>query len=140
LEREGVEAGDEAQLEQIVGSLRERTKTVREMAQSSLFFFRAPMMYDEKAVKKHITSEVPVLLAEAIAAFKQAPQWTAPAIHELISALAAAHGIPLGKVAQPLRIALCGGTVSPPIDATLMILGKNEALARLVRAHGLWSA
>ena len=139
LEREGVHVSDETQLEQIVLSLRERTKTVREMAQNSLFFFRAPTSYDEKAVKKNITPEVPALLAEAVAALKEAPQWTAPAIHESISALAASKGISLGKLAQPLRIAVCGATVSPPIDATLMILGKTEALARVLRAHALWS-
>jgi glutamyl-tRNA synthetase len=140
LDREGVQASDEAQLEQIVLALRERTKTVREMALNSLFFFRAPTSYDEKAVKKNITAEVPGLLAEAISALKEAAHWTAPAIHELISALAAARGIPLGKLAQPLRIAVCGGTVSPPIDATLMILGKTEAVTRLTRAQAAWSA
>jgi glutamyl-tRNA synthetase len=139
LEREGVQASDETQLEQIVLSLRERTKTVREMAQNSLFFFRAPTSFDEKAVKKNITSEVPALLLEAIAALSGVQQWTAPAIHEVISALATAKGISLGKLAQPIRIAVCGGTVSPPIDATLMILGKSEALARLTRAQGLWN-
>jgi glutamyl-tRNA synthetase len=140
LDREGIETSDEAQLEQIVLSLRERTKTVHEMAQSSLFFFRAPTSYDEKAVKKNITPEVPALLAQAAAALEAAPQWTAPAIHDLISALAAAKGISLGKLAQPLRIAVCGGTVSPPIDATLMILGKAETLARLARALASWTA
>ncbi len=71
LEREGVQAADETQLEQIVLSLRERAKTVREMAQSSVFFFRAPATYDEKAVRKHITAEVPALLAEAAAALER---------------------------------------------------------------------
>jgi glutamyl-tRNA synthetase len=139
LDREGIQASDETQLEQIVLSLRERTKTVREMAQNSLFFFRAPTSYDEKAVKKNITPGVPALLAEAIAALGAAPQWTAPAIHELISALAAAKGVSLGKLAQPLRIAVCGGTVSPPIDATLAILGKAETLARLRQAQAAWA-
>jgi glutamyl-tRNA synthetase len=140
LEQEGVRVSDEAQLEQIVLSLRERTKTVREMAQNSLFFFRAPTSYDEKAVKKNITAEVPGLLLEAIEALTQAPQWTAPALHETISAVATSKGLSLGKLAQPMRIAICGGTVSPPIDATLMILGKPEALARLTRAQALWSS
>ena len=139
LDREGIQAGDETQLEQIVLSLRERTKTVREMAQSSLFFFRAPTSYDEKAVKKNITPGVPALLAEAIAVLATAPLWTAPAIHELISALAAAKGVSLGKLAQPLRIAVCGATVSPPIDATLAILGKAETLARLRQAQAAWA-
>ena len=140
LEREGVQAADEAKLEQIVLSLRERAKTVREMAQSSVFFFRAPATYDEKAVRKHITAEVPALLAGAVVALGLLEHWNAAAIHELISGVAAAKGVSLGKLAQPIRLAVCGGTVSPPIDATLAILGKDEALSRLARAQALWGA
>jgi glutamyl-tRNA synthetase len=140
LEREGIQAADEAKLEQIVLSLRERAKTVFEMAQSSVFFFRAPATYDEKAVRKHITAEVPVLLAEAAEALGRLENWTAAAIHEVISGVATAKGIALGKLAQPIRLAMCGGTVSPPIDATLAILGKTEALLRLARAQTLWGA
>ena len=140
LEREGVQAADEAQLEQIILALRERAKTVREMAQSSVFFFRAPVSYDEKAVRKHITAEVPALLAETTLALERLDDWGAGAIHELISAVAAAKGVALGKLAQPIRLAVCGGTVSPPIDATLAILGKSEALSRLARAQALWGA
>ena len=140
LEREGVQAADEAMLEHIVLSQRERAKTVREMAQSSVFFFRAPATYDEKAVRKHITADVPALLAEAAAALGELAEWNAPAIHELISGVAAAKGVPLGKLAQPIRLAVCGGTVSPPIDATLAILGKSETLSRLTRALALWGA
>jgi glutamyl-tRNA synthetase len=140
LEREGVQASDEAQLEQIVISQRERAKTVREMALNSLFFFRAPAAFDEKAVRKHVTSEVPALLAEAAAVLGRLETWTAPAIHEAISAVAATKGVALGKLAQPIRLAVCGGTISPPIDATLAILGKTEALSRLARALSLWNA
>jgi glutamyl-tRNA synthetase len=139
LEREGVQAADEAMLEQIVLSLRERAKTVREMAQSSVFFFRAPATYDEKAVRKHITADVPALLAEAAAALERLDNWNAAAIHDLISGIATSKGVSLGKLAQPIRLAVCGGTVSPPIDATLAILGKAEALSRLAHAQALWS-
>jgi glutamyl-tRNA synthetase len=140
LEREGVQAADEAQLEQIVLSQRERAKTVREMALNSAFFFRAPVAYDEKAVRKHVTGDVRPLLAEAVAALGGLDNWSAAAIHDLISGLAAAKGIALGKLAQPIRLAVCGGTVSPPIDATLAILGKAEALSRLARAQAVWGA
>jgi len=140
LEREGVQAADEAKLEQIVLSLRERAKTVREMAQSSVFFFRAPATYDEKAVRKHVTADVPALLAEAAGGLGRLDNWNAAAIHELISGFAATNSISLGKLAQPIRLAVCGGTVSPPIDATLAILGKAETLSRLARALALWSA
>jgi len=140
LDRDGIHATDEAQLEQIVLSLRERTKTVREMAVNSAFFFRAPAAYDEKAVRKHVTADVLVLLAEAVKELGQLEIWSAPAIHELISAFAAAKGISLGKLAQPIRLAVCGGTVSPPIDATLAILGKTESLSRLNKARAIWGA
>jgi glutamyl-tRNA synthetase len=138
LEREGVQAADEAQLEQIVLAQRERAKTLHEMALNSVFFFRAPVAYDEKAVRKHVTADVPALLAEAAEALGRLEDWTAAAIHEVISGVAAARGVALGKLAQPIRLAVCGGTVSPPIDATLAILGKPQALSRLARAQALW--
>ncbi|MGO9036957.1 MAG: glutamate--tRNA ligase [Steroidobacteraceae bacterium] len=140
LNREGIEAGDEAQLEQIVLSQRERAKTVREMALNSLFFFRAPTAYDEKAVRKHVTAEVLTLLGEVFDQLARLPGWSAPAIHELINGMAVAKGVALGKLAQPIRLAVCGGTVSPPIDATLAILGKAESLSRWARARDLWGA
>jgi glutamyl-tRNA synthetase len=140
LEREGIQTANEAQLEQIVLSQRERAKTVREMALNSVFFFRAPTVYDEKAVRKHVTAEVLALLAEASSELDHLADWSAPAIHGVISGFATAKGISLGKLAQPIRLAVCGGTVSPPIDATLAILGKTEALARLTRARTVWGA
>ncbi len=138
LNREGIEAHDEAQLEQIVLAQRERAKTLREMAANSAFFFRAPASYDEKAVRKHVTSEVLAMLAEACEGLGQLAHWSAPAIHALINGLATAKGVSLGKLAQPIRLAVCGGTVSPPIDATLAILGREESLSRLRKARELW--
>jgi len=140
LNREGIEVSDEAQLEQIVLSQRERAKTVREMALNSVFFFRAPATYDDKAVRKHVTPDVLALLAAASSELGQLANWSAPAIHGVISGLAAARGVPLGKLAQPIRLAVCGGTVSPPIDATLAILGKTEAMSRLATARARWNA
>src|SRR5271168_782777 len=140
LDREGIQAGDEAQLEQIVVSQRERAKTVREMALNSVFFFIAPLAYDEKAVRKHVTAEVLPLLVQAVAGLERLAAWSAPAIHEFISGFAAEQGLSLGKLAQPIRLAVCGGTVSPPIDATLAILGKAESLARMNRALAIWRA
>jgi glutamyl-tRNA synthetase len=140
LEREGIEAADEAQLEQIVVSQRERAKTVREMALNSVFFFRAPTAYDEKAARKHVTAEVLALLPGAAQGLDQLAGWSGPAIHEYLNGYAAASGVSLGKLAQPIRLAMCGGSVSPPIDATLAILGKTEALSRLSRALAVWGA
>jgi len=138
LAREGIEANDEAQLEQIVLSQRERAKTVRDMALNSVFFFRAPTAYDDKAVRKHVTAQGLALLGEATSELGQLANWSAPAIHGVISGLAAGREVALGKLAQPIRLAVCGGTVSPPIDATLAILGKTETLSRLATAKARW--
>jgi glutamyl-tRNA synthetase len=87
-----------------------------------------------------VTPGVPELLNEACLALAQLGDWSAPAIHELINGLAVAHGIALGKLAQPIRLAVCGGTVSPPIDATLEILGREESISRLRQARERWGA
>jgi len=140
LERDGVSAPHDAQLEQIALAQRERAKTLQEMAANSLFFFRAPAVYDEKAVRKHVSPDIAALLAEAVRGLQELSDWSAPAIHAFISGLATEQSVPLGKLAQPIRLAVSGGTVSPPIDATLAILGRAEALKRLETACAAWRA
>jgi glutamyl-tRNA synthetase len=140
LERAGIQAGDDAQLAAIVLAQRERAKTLKEMAANSVFFFRAPESYDEKAVRKHVTPDIISAVREVTAAFADLADWTAPAIHEILGGFAAGKGLNLGKLAQPIRLAVCGGTVSPPIDATLAILGRTESLDRLARALRVWTA
>jgi glutamyl-tRNA synthetase len=140
LEREGIQTSDDAKLEQIVLNQRERVKTVREMALNSAFFFRPPSAYDDKAVRKHVTPDILTTLERAMDGFRQLPSWDAPTIHAFISEIATTGSLALGKLAQPLRIAVCGGTVSPPIDATLAILGRDEALSRLSSAIASWRA
>jgi glutamyl-tRNA synthetase len=140
LERDGIEAGDESALEQIVVAQRERAKTLVEMAANSRFFFRAPQAYDEKAVRKHITPGLPAVLAELADQLAALVEWHAPAIHALIESFATARALSLGKLAQPVRLAVSGGSISPPIDATLAILGQAESLARIRAAIQAWSA
>src|SRR5271166_1722854 len=139
LEREGVTADDEARLEQIVLVQRERAKTIKEMAVNSLFFFKAPTAFDEKAKSKHLTPDVLDVLRALLREFKGSADWTAPMLHAMIAAQGAASGLSLGKVAQPIRLAVCGGSVSPPIDATLAILGRDEVVSRLAQALSVWN-
>jgi glutamyl-tRNA synthetase len=138
LNRHGISTASDAQLEQIVLAQRERAKTIKEMAINSLFFFRAPLAYDEKAVRKHITPDIGPVLVELTQSLALLEDWSATRIHAVINDLATGKGLSLGKLAQPIRLALCGGTVSPPIDATLAILGKNETLLRLGSALATW--
>jgi glutamyl-tRNA synthetase len=136
----GVDARDDAQLELIVAAQRERAKTLKEMATNSVFFYRAPTAYDDKAVRKHVTADILALLAQVSASLQDLADWTPPAIHAVIGEFAARANVSLGKLAQPIRIAVCGGTVSPPIDATLAILGKHETLVRLRQAAEIWTS
>ena len=138
LERDGIQSADEAKLEQIVVAQRERVKTVREMAVNSAFFFRAPASYDEKAVRKNVSAELGAVLNRTLEGLRGLEDWAPAQIHGLLAAVSEGAGVSLGKVAQPVRIAVCGGTVSPPIDQTLAILGKAETLARLSAAFGVW--
>jgi glutamyl-tRNA synthetase len=118
----------------IVETQKERSRTLREMARNSAFFFADPPSYDEKAAAKHLRADSVPLLQKVLEALAALPAWTAPAIHTALNDLAASLGVGLGKIAQPVRVALSGGAVSPPIDATLAILGREVARRRLVRA------
>ena len=130
---QGVTGCDETLLAGVVEAQRERSKTLKEMATASLFFFREPV-FDNKAVAKHLTAEALTLLAGLQAELTELADWSAPAIHNTLETFAAMHQLGLGKVAQPLRVALCGGTISPPIDATVALLGRERAMARLTAA------
>ncbi len=130
----GLEVPADTDLVAIVACQKERSKTLREMATASRFFFEAPQAYEEKAAKKHLAAEGQAALQAVIGVLEVLPEWNGPAIHEAINALAAAQGVGLGKLAQPVRVAVSGGSISPPIDATLAILGRAETLTRLARA------
>jgi glutamyl-tRNA synthetase len=133
LARLGIYSQDDALLEGIVLSQRERAKTLKEMAENSRFFFGDEVTLDAKAVEKHLTADAKVLLGELRSRFAAIAEWSAPAVHAVLEGLANEKSLGLGKVAQPLRVAVSGGTVSPPIDATLALLGQARTLARLDR-------
>jgi glutamyl-tRNA synthetase len=128
----GVTDVDAALCGGVVEALRERAKTMKEMASSSLFFFRDPVM-DEKAVAKHLTPEAKGLLGELGTVLAAAGEWSTAWLHGALNEFAVQRSLGLGKIAQPLRVALTGGTVSPPIDATLAVLGREKVLERIAR-------
>ena len=130
----GIETEDQMLLEGVVAGQRERSKTMKEMAESSRYFFVADVEIDEKVGRKHLSADGAAVLARLRADLATLPDWSAAAVHGVLAALAAATGVGLGKVAQPLRVALTGTAVSPPIDATAALIGRERVLARLDRA------
>jgi glutamyl-tRNA synthetase len=131
LNRLGIESNDQALLEGIIVAQRERAKTLKEMAENSRFFLGESVTLDPKAAEKHLTSDARAMLAELGSRLAALSDWSAAAIHGVVETYAGEKGLGLGKVAQPLRVAVCGGTVSPPIDATLRLLGRERTLARI---------
>jgi len=117
----------------IVEALRERTKTLKEMAEQSRCFYSDFAAYDTAAAK-HLDAA----LAEPLAALRQRfaalPEWTDAALHQAVADTAEAVSLKLGKLAQPLRVAVTGGSVSPPIDITLRLLGRERVLRRIDQA------
>jgi glutamyl-tRNA synthetase len=130
----GIEAGS-IDLAAIADALKERSRTLAEMAEGSRFFFADPTEYEAKAASKNLTAETrPALEAARAALAALGSDFTPARIDEALKGLAATLGVGLGKVAQPLRVAVSGGGVSPPIDATLAILGSEAVLRRVDRA------
>jgi glutamyl-tRNA synthetase len=118
----------------IVKAQRERCKTLVEMARNSAFFYQEFASYDEKAASKNLTQEAVSALQTLKSHFLDLNSWEKETLHQVIATTAETLGVKMGQVAQPLRVALCGTTVSPPIDLTLDILGKTKTLARIERA------
>jgi glutamyl-tRNA synthetase len=134
LARCGIDCNDESLLAKIVVAQRERVKTLKEMAENSRYFFGEAVQLDEKAATKHLTNDAKALLQEFMIELKAVSTWAAPILHEVLKAFAEKRELGLGKIAQPLRVAVTGSTISPPIDMTLEMIGRDRVLARLSAA------
>ena len=114
-----------------IPSLKERARTLAELAQGALYLVALrPLTLDAKA-KALIDADAKAAIAALADQFAKANDWTAPALETLVRAHAEATGAKLGKLAQALRAALTGRAVSPPVFDVMAVLGRDETLARL---------
>lgn len=112
----------------------ERFKTLAEMCEKSRYFYVDDLTYDDEAVKKHLR---PVVLEPLEALFQRLSrieQWENERLQEAVNDTSAEFNINMGKIAQPLRVAVTGSSMSPAIDMTLFLLGKNRTLKRIEKA------
>ncbi len=117
----------------LMPGLKERAKTVLELTDSAAFLVHAvPLTFEPKA-QALLTPEVKAMLP-GLGAMLAATDFSAPALDAALRGYAESAGRKLGQVAQPLRAALTGSTMSPGIDETLAALGRDEALARIAAA------
>lgn len=130
----GIDPSEGPALVDVVKAQRERCKTLVEMASVSRYFYKEFDAYDEKSVKKNFTTGSDEVLAQLYKAFAVLDVWEGEKLHQIVMDLAESLALNMGKVAQPLRVAVCGSAVSPPIDATLSLLGREKTLSRIKRA------
>ncbi len=121
-----------------IDGVKQRTRTLIELADNLVFYAKsgAPPIADDKA-RAQLTPEAKALLAKLMAALEtEAANWSEKQIEEAVRRFVEAEGVKLGQVAQPLRVAMTGSTVSPGIFEVLAILGPAETKSRLLAASG----
>ena len=121
-------------LEDVVVALRERARTLVEMAQQAACYFRDELSYDDDAASKHLNAQAEPVLRAVIEALQGVSDWRGAVLEPVIKDTVKALGIKFPMLAQPMRVALTGSTASPSIDATLALVGRERSLVRLQKA------
>jgi glutamyl-tRNA synthetase len=116
-----------------VSTLKPRSKTLLEMAEKSLFYFKE-ITYEPEADRKFLVSESLHLLEELLSVLTGAKPFTKDRLERILATFMETQGIKLGVVAQPLRVALTGTTVSPGIFEVMEVMGRDMVIARLSKA------
>lgn len=128
---------DSAWLEKLVVALRERAQTLVEMADKAAPFFQESVIMDQDAAKKFLTMTVRPAFARLVAVLDQTSVFEHDALEQGFKSVLAETGLSMGKLAQPVRVALTGTTVSPGIFDVMVLLGRDRTLARLKKAIDL---
>ncbi len=131
LAKRNIECNDGTKLEKIVLSLRERSKTIDEMAGKSLVFFEKDVVFEEGAREKFITDDIKPVLSDIVSELKNHTDFSLAALEQFFKEFVEKKGIKFKIIAQPLRVALCGKTVGPGIFEMLEIFGKEESIRRI---------
>ena len=130
----GVDPSVDPPLVDVVTAQQERASSLVEMAQISVFIYQDFSEYDETAAKKHLRPVAFEPLQQVRAALESLDAWEPEALHQAVVDVAAALDLKMGKVAQPLRVAVVGRAASPGIDVTLHLVGREASLRRIDRA------
>jgi glutamyl-tRNA synthetase len=125
----GIDTSNGPALVDLIKAQAERTKTLREMAERSRYFYEPVVLTDE--MREHFNPDILPAIALVKERLRALPEWTKEAIHEVLANTAETQGLKLGKLAQPIRLALTGGAVSPPIDLTMVLMGSERVIERL---------
>ena len=131
LEQAGYDLGRGPSPADVVVALRDRVQTLKEMAARAAVWYLPLASYDQAAVAKHLVPAAIAPLTDIRGRLAALGEWSAPAVHDALAATGEALGIGLGKIAQPLRVAITGTQVSPSIEHTVFLAGREQALQRI---------
>ena len=134
LEAKGYKVQADKRLANIIKTVQERSKTFVEMADASEFYFKEDIVYEEKAAQKFLTQDMTPMFETIISGLESLPDFTHETVEPVFNNIINERGIKLGKIAQPARVALTGGTVSPGIFEVIENLGREKTVKRLKNA------
>jgi glutamyl-tRNA synthetase len=134
LKQRGIEIEDSDFLIKVIETLHARSKTLEEMAENALFYFADDIGYEEKAAKKFLKPAVLEALKLLASQFEILDEFSEENLESAFKAVMDQTGLKLGKIAQPVRVALTGRTASPGIFEVTAILGKDKVVSRLKKA------
>ena len=134
IEARGYKPPDAAWLARAVTTLQERSKTLVEMVDMGAFYFTDEIEFDPKAAEKFLTEDSIAPFARLLDRLETLPRWDKETIEEIFNEVLEELGLKLAAVAQPLRVALTGKTVSPGIFEVIEVIGKDRVIERIGRA------
>lgn len=134
MEAKGLDITQGPDISKVADLLRERAKTLVEMANGAVYFYQDYETFDEDAAKKHLRGVAEEPLRKVQEKFAALSDWSKEAIHHAIEATAAELEVGMGKVGMPLRVAITGGGQSPSIDATAELIGQQRCVDRITLA------
>ncbi len=134
MESAGLNPNNGPPLSDLAQGFRERAETLVQMVESSRYCYEDFEEIDAKAAKKNLRPVIQEPLKAARDGLAQLPEWSKEAIAETIEKTADSFDINMGKLGQPIRVSCTGGSVSPPIDVTLWLVGRKRTVERLDHA------
>lgn len=134
LQAKGWDTANDDYLHRIIPTLQPRSKTLQEMADQAHFYYNEEISFDEKAAKKFLKGNVFEPLKELKTQLEALDDYSDKNLEDLFVALLEKFEIKLGKIAQPVRVALTGTGVSPGIFEIIAVLGKKRVVPRLEKA------
>jgi len=122
---------DKHWLEKMIATLQERAKTLVDLVDQAHFYLTDDITIDDKAAKKFLTADAAKPLGKLIERLAALDDFSEPKIEQIFAAVLQELGLSMGQLAQPVRVALTGLTVSPGIHEVIAVLGKERTLKRL---------